>query len=247
MIDENELTAEAKLAIQKQIDISTFVQLKEMCAEVGIKVAPRHKEDTLRKLLLAHFGMSMDASTPDLPKIKSKSGDDGIFPPYNLSANGLWQGKRYIVRLRKNQDVGKVARAEPFSWNGKAPYWLSYEETASIPAPIYFALLENTRHTARQEKNAEGEVTTVFDIDRRYVFDDKGVDPATAHLANSLTEWYRMKGPEWFTKRSHRELQQICSAVDVKYLDREQKALPLDDLTARLLTHFFGYADAEAA
>lgn len=228
---------------------ATLPELRAYADQLGIDYAPTAPGATLRRKLLEACGLPTEvAATQAVPAKRPKiaSAREAIVPPYNLTPNGLWGGRRHRVKLPRPAG-SKLAAAEGFGWNGKHPYYLPYDEVVAVPEPVLNILRENTRPRPIQRKipmpDGSVEVTTDWVHDPmpyQYI----GVDAETAHLAGSLTEWYQQRGPAWFDKRTHAELRQIAGLCEISLLGHDRKPVAQDEALARLKTFFFGYPDA---
>ena len=237
-------------AAAEQFSKSTVEELRAYAKDVGIEesIPPGANGDAIRKILLNALGLEVKASFVVGPAIKIVSGGEEIFPSYNLSPTGLWGGRRHRITLPRPEG-SKLGNYEGFAWNGKAPYFVAYNEVCNIPEPILNILRSNKRRRSFQKRtildDGSVEITTDWahdDISFTYI----GVDPETADRAGSLMEWYQQKGPGWFDKRSLREMQLIGARCDLS-LRHQGPNPPLftkDDALALLKTFFFGYADA---
>lgn len=240
-------------AKQNRFEHATREELVAYLSEIGEEAHHRAKPETLRKLLLDKLGIA-DVYTQALEGRPAaapvRKAGEHVVPSYNLTAQGKWGGRRHRIKLPR-PDGTKNARAEGFSFNGKATYWIPYDEVVSIPEPILSLLRTNKRRRAisinTQLHDGSTEITTGWEFDD-LAFSYLGPDPETAQLAGSLSEWYQAKGPSWFNERPLRDLQLIAQKCEVPVNRRENGAAKSqEDLCADLKLFFFGYADAVEA
>ena len=78
-----------------------------------------------------------------------------------------------------------------------------------------------------------------------YDFHYKGVDPETADRAGSMSEFYRMKGPQIFADLKLSDLREIAKLCDVNLRDEDKQTKDENRLRSDLMIFFFGYADVE--
>ena len=246
---------EAKAA---RFENSTTEDLLEFCGHLKISVGDFDSQDQLRKKLMAFLGMS-DATGAALRRGKPTAVAktmirpcDAQGRPINLSPNGLWGGRRHLVKLSPPPG-SKLAKAEPIGWNGKATYWLPYNELHSIPEPIYQILIDRRSKTVINDrvKQPDGteEITTKWEF-HGMPLEYRGVDPKTKDLPGSITEHYQGKPPSWYKERSTRELQTIATILEIP-LKTKNGAIDVaksdDELRADIFIFLFGYADVEDA
>lgn len=240
-------------AKENRFEHSTREELAAYLTDIGEEVAARAKAETLRKLLLDKLGIA-DVYTQALEGRPAaapvrKAGEQ-VVPAYNLTAQGKWGGRRHRIKMPR-PDGTKNARAEGFSFNGKATYWIPYDEVVSVPEPILNLLRTNKRRRPirinTRLDDGSTEITTGWEFDD-VPFSYLGPDQETAHLAGSLSEWYQAKGPAWFEARTLRDLQLIAQKCEVSVNRRENGAAKTqEDLCGDLKLFFFGYADAVEA
>jgi hypothetical protein len=202
-------------------------------------------------MLMDHFKLS-DAthSTLKVDRVVKYRARNEIIPPYNLSPEGIWGGRRRRIRLGKPLDATKSQKAELVSWNCKNPYRVPFNEIEAVPEPIYNILREKRRMIPVARTNEQtGEVYTDWVEEPKFPIEDHGVDPDTANLAGSLREWYQDKGPTWLRKRSHVELQQIADHCGIErsvYKGADAgKPRPMthEELLPHLMIQFFDHPD----
>jgi hypothetical protein len=236
-------------AASERFERSTPEELNAYISELGIEsdVPFRLTSDQKRRGLLTALGIEVrqnDVGSRPGPKI-ARSGED-IFPPYNLTAEGVWGGRRRRIKLPR-PDGAKLENAMPFSFNGKALYYVAYDEVQNVPEPIYNLIVTNKKRRPVQirTQTPEGatEITTGWEFDD-VPMSDYGLDPETKDRAGSLMEWYQAKGPSWFEKRTLRELQLIAARCEVSMKGYDNKPLDLVEGLATIKTFFFGYPDA---
>lgn len=236
-------------AAAERFERSTPEELNAYIAELGIEndVPMRYSSDQKRRGLLNALGIEVrqnDVGARPGPKVV-RGGED-IFPPYNLTAEGVWGGRRRRIKLPRPEGA-KLENAAPFSFNGKAPYYVAYDEVQNVPEPIFNIITTNKKRRPVQKRttglNGEVEITTGWEFDD-VPMSDYGIDPETKDRAGSLMEWYQSKGPSWFDKRSHRELQLIAARVELSMRGLDNKPLVESDARAAIKTFFFGFPDA---
>jgi len=212
----NEITIQQ--AAETRFAQSTTSELQRYLTELGEPFESNDDQNKLRAKVLAAMGL-VDPAGQQERKAPSRATFAGehIRPPYNLSPNGLWGGRRRRIRVPRPQG-SKLARAECVSVNGKAPYWIAYDETTDVPFPIYMALVDRKRKIVSAEKvdksDPNSEITTKWEFTDMPII-DYGDDPLTADRAGSITEWYQTNAPSWFKRRTTRELQSICSLLEI--------------------------------
>lgn len=236
---------------------TTRAEFRKYAEELGIdNVAPNADSKTLKKAVFNALGLAMNpeqtAADNRRMKVTSTRGSDAVLPSYNLTPNGIWQGRRHRMSIPRPEG-SKHAAAEGFSWNGKHTYYIPYDEIDNVPEPIYQLIITNKRRRPKMvvpDGAGMGEVTTGWEFDSApmtYL----GVDPETQNRAGSLMEWYQSRGSEWFDKLDLRQMQLICAKCDISTTRPVGGGVPPaqlneEDLRARMLEFFFGYADAHA-
>jgi hypothetical protein len=239
-------------AADERFESATLPELREYAKELGIEesLKPTMNGEKIRGLLLAALGIEQKMAAALRPApMRVVRGNESIFPSYNLTPLGVWGGRRHRVKLPRPEGQ-KIANAEGFGWNGKATYYVPYDEVANIPEPILNIIQQNKRRRAFQKRipmpDGTTEITTAFefdDIPLSYL----GVDPETKDLAGSLMEWYQSKGPEWFEARSISELTSIGKKCDLPMrTDRGKDSRPMEheEALATLKLFFFNFPDA---
>lgn len=231
---------------------STSNELAHYVEVLGLEPVVNEPQDKARARVLAALGLT-DISGADRRRggvqshIKPKG--EPIRPPYNLSPNGLWGGRRRRIKLPRPEGA-KLGQAEAISWNGKATYWLPYDRLEAIPYPIYMILVDRRRRIVGQEKvvNGDGgtELRTKWDFAEMPII-DMGDDPLTADRAVSMSEWYRSQGVAFYKRRNTRELQAICNLLEIPLTKGDpgtQKTSKTDeDMLADIFTFLYGYPD----
>jgi len=241
-----------KEAVKTRFERSTTDDLLEYLGHFELPVHDTDTQEKMRNRILAHLGMSSSASEAVRTQQKTAKAKEDIRPPYNLTPNGLWGGRRYLVKLLPPQG-SKIGRAEAIGWNGKATYWLPYNETHAIPEPIYAILKDRRQRVPKtiRVKHPDGleTMTTEWEFNEMPMV-DYGVDPKTAHLAGCIAEWYQGKKPSWFKERSTRELQTIAGLLDIP-LKNKNGALEVsksnEELVSDIFVSLFSYPDVEDA
>lgn len=232
---------------------STLPELRDYCDQLGITYSKTADGPKLRALLSENLGMGSPAvpASAELARAKVVSRTkEPITPPYNLTPEGVWGGRRRRIEIPRPEG-SKMAKAEGFQWNGKKAYWLPYGEVHAVPEPIFNILQQNKRRRPVAvhipiPNTMMQEVTTGWEFDS-VSFTDHGVDPETAHLCGSLTEWYQQKSPSWFKARSDQEMGVILRALGINERDKEGKRKIRDDVTGELFTFLYGHPDVEDA
>lgn len=204
-------------ASTNRFERNTTEELLEFCGFLKVAIDGSETQEQLRKRLLTTLGL-VDPTGSPLRRAKFAAvSKNEIRPPYNLTPNGKWGGRRYRIKLSPPPGT-KLGKAEPVGWNGKATFWIPYNEVVSVPEPIYAILADRRQRVPVQQrlKQPDGteEITTAWEFNS-IPFTDMGIDPTTAELAGSVTEWYRNHQPSWFKQRNTRELQTICSMLEI--------------------------------
>lgn len=235
----------------QRFSTSTRPELRAYATELGIEDIPENADSaSLKRRIFAALGLS---DTPSIgmaaPKVTSAGGSDKIFPSYNLEPKGIWGGRRHRLSIPRPDGV-KLGQAEGFAWNGKATYYIAYDEVSSIPEPIFQLIMTNKRRRPVRKDLGRGEETTGWEFDNAPV-GYFGVDEETKDCAGSLMEWYQSRGSEWFADKTLRQLTLIAGKVDVSIVQNmgekvAPRPLDVEELRARLLEFFFGFADALA-
>lgn len=231
---------------------STKTELRAYAEELGIEGAPTDAKG-LRRAICSELGIAIDVEgrPAPAPEVRAAQGGDKIFPSYNLSTNGIWQGRRHRLSIPR-PDGTKLGQAEQYNWNGKHPYWIAYDEVDAVPEPIYNIIAQNKRvihRSIRPEGGAEGELTTQWDFASSPV-NYLGVDEETKGRAGSLLEWYQSRGSKWFHDLNPRQLQQVARMLEVSQREytgphTPPRIIPHDELLAKVMEFLYGYADAE--
>lgn len=218
-------------AIESRFENSTREELLAYCAQLGIDNArPGDPIPTLKNLLFAALGMDIRATGPggasgsSIPRVYRSS----LLPPVNLTPSGLWGGRRRRVRVPRPSTATKSENAMPIGWNGKATYWLPFDEPVDLPWPIYQRLLQKKIRRPVQ-KSIDGpdgtkEITTDWKFDA-FLFQDMGDTPGTENLPTSMTQWYQDKGPEFFRKLSDRDIVTVCGRLEIDIIGHDKKRM----------------------
>lgn len=228
-------------ALERGFETSTREELLFYCDVFGLDRIDRAgdvsklKDALYQSLGISRPGPSQRVARREVPR-------SHVICPYNLSPQGRWGGRRRRIMLPRPGD-SKVARAKPFGWNGKATYWLSYDETVSVPYPIYGIIIDTKTPRPKQVPvGNNGEVTTGWDFST-VPFTDYGDDPLTADLPASLTEWYQEKGEEFYLKLGDRDLRTVAGQLDIPVIDHiDRRNRPREDLLGDVLIFLFGHA-----
>lgn len=236
-------------ALTSGFENSTREELVNYCELMGIDNFDANGpiqsiKDTLNAAL--GFGPSTGPMRREAGKPPPQS---SVICPYQLTPHGKWGGRRRRIELPR-PDGNTVARAEAFGWNGKAPYYLPYDEPVSVPYPIYMILVDTRKPRMKQVRTQAGdgstEITTGWDHVTR-AFKDYGDDKITEHLPCSLTEWYQDKGQKFFVDLGQRDLRTVATRLDVATQDAERKTRPNSDILSDVLVFLFGYAESDSA
>lgn len=240
----------------KNFSESTRNELRAYATELGIEnIADNADAKTLRKMVCAALGIAIevDGRVAQAPQVKNTAKGDRVLPPYNLTPNGIWGGRRHRLSIPR-PDGMKLGQAEGFAWNGKHPYYLAYDEVDAVPEPIYNIIATNKKRRVSAVKpvgGVEGELTTKWDFDAIPV-NYFGVDPETKDRAGSLLEWYRARGSKWFNDLTDRQLMQVARVLEVPSQVHVGDKLPprvfdIKEMRDRVSEFLYGYADAEVA
>ena len=240
-------------ATKHRFSISTSAELREYLDEAGVPHAPSDTQEALRRKCLELVGLSVrdPYATPTARPKTFKASDREITPKIRLDPNGIWQGRKWRIRVPRPAD-SKLARAELVGWNGKHPYAVLFDEVVSVPEPILNGLTDMKRvmpKTVPVFGGAQGEVTTEWEF-ADYTIQILGVDPLTAELPGSLTEWYQWKGPNFYRTCNTRELQTICGRLDIDINtgpENNRRHKTDEELLASVLTFLYSDPTAEQA
>jgi len=232
-------------ALANNLETSTREEILFYLNALGVSGFRKDADiESLKSLVFSACGITRNTDIEKQLRGSATVAKSAIVPPYNLSQNGRWGGRRRRIELPRPEQ--SKARAEPFSWNSKATYWLPYGEVVAVPWPIYMRILETMVPEPKQVKtfDADGnaEVTTGWDFSRR-AFRDLGDDPLTADLAGSLTEWYQSKGADFFDALSPRDIRAVANRCDIQTLDQDRRARPDEDVRYDLMVFLFGTAE----
>lgn len=238
-------------AAANRFNMSTTEELRHYLTEAGEPYQITDDQTKLRNKCLALVGLSPQASVagPAARPKNFKAGAKEIVPPpgMRLDPNGLWGGRRWRVMIPKPEG-SKKARAEVAQWNGKAPYYIPFNEVVSIPEPILNILRDARSVTSKPVpvEGSDGEFTTAWEV-WEYNVQVLGVDPLTKDLPGSLTEYYQWKGPNFFRSLNTRELQTICSRLEIELQTGptgSRRSKSDEELLGDIL--LFAYGDANA-
>ena len=234
-------------ALASGFENSTREELEFYCNTMGLdNINLKGDMQSIKDALNAALGFA--PSGPTRRPAHKAPPPSNVIPPMNLTPHGKWGGRRRRIKLPR-PDGTTNAKAEPFGWNGKATYWLPYDEVVAVPWPIYMILVDTKKPRMKQVKttNADGatEITTGWDHTER-AFTDIGDDPVTAHLPTSMTEWYQDKGHEFYAKLGQRDLRTVAAKLDIPTLDDGKKLRPHEDILGDVLVFLFGYAESDS-
>lgn len=246
------IESQIRAAASSRFDRNTTEELLEFAGYLKVSLEGTENQDQLRKRLLSHLGL-VDPTGAALRKSQTKAVSKGeIRPGYNLTPNGKWGGRRHLIRLSPPPG-SKLAKAEPVGWNGKATFWIPYNETVSVPEPIFNVLMDRRSRTPIQVKikqpDGTEEMTTAWEFNS-IPFVIYGVDPKTEGLAGSMTEWYSDHKPSWFKERNTRELQSICTLLEISTKLKNgaiEQSKSDEQMLADIFLFLFSNADVEDA
>lgn len=231
-------------AIASRFENSTREELLGYCEELGIgDVRPGTELRSIKDRILAQLGMVERASgdkTRTAPRFASK-----ILPEINLTPQGRWGGRRRRVRIPRPATATKSERAIPIGWNGKATYWIPFDEPVALPWPIYQILMQ-TRAKRPVQRETDGpngvkEITTAWEFDE-FLLQDMGDDPATADLPSSLTGWYQDKGVAFYRTLSERDLITVAGRLEINIIGHDKKRMSAAEVLDQVLIFLFGFA-----
>lgn len=230
-------------AINQRFEQSTRDELLTYCEELGITdVRPNAELSDIKSRIYGALGIADRQSAPSGQGV-GRVFKSNVLPEMNLTPSGKWGGRRRRIVVPRPASATKSERAMPIGWNGKATYWLPYNEPVAVPYPIYNILKQLTiRRPIQKTVDGPGEtkeITTAWEFDP-FPMTDFGDDPSTAHLPCSLTEWYQEKGPDFFKKLSERDLTLICTRLDVQVMGKDNKRLPAAELVDSVLIFLYG-------
>lgn len=240
-------------AAEHRFERSTREEIVEYLKQVDDKFQVRnHSSDTLRRLLCDKLGIefAVHNQAPNVQPLKARPKAD-IFPPYNLTFNGIWGGLRRRLKLNRPRDahVKESALSIPVQGN---QIWLKFGEVYNLPAPHYFVLRDCVDPQPRAVENDDRtSQTTEWTFEPKYNITDFGWDEETKDRCVSLTQWYQMKGPDWIKSLSHRDRQAIAALCDIpthetNHENKRTQVLDEPTVLASLMVHFFGYPDVES-
>lgn len=227
---------------------STREELITYCDSLDLKV-DRRSPKAMIVALCNELGLAPPGHNPVTHNIRQAVRAKGnVLPPYNLSPNGVWGGRRHRVILKRPEGV-KIEGGKVFGWNGK-PFAIPFDEVCSIPEPFYNILCETISPRTKSVDVPLGDGTIEKHIqivagNQTYDFHYKGVDPETADRAGSMSEFYRSKGPQFFADLKLSEMREIAKLCDVNLRDEDKQSKDELRLRADLMIFFFGYADVE--
>lgn len=225
-------------------------ELRAYCDQAGIGWHHREKDQTLRARLCDALGILNPTKPQKIVRPLNVKSKGDIFPPYNLTGNGKWGGRRHRLSLNRPPDA-KIEAGKYFNAGG-IKFGLEYEKLTAVPEPVYLQLMATRRVQAKNMPHDLGDGvverrTDFFDVGEKYPFSYRGVDPDTADRAGSLAEWYQDKGPKWFRELPPRDIERVMQYCDV-HPKTYRDAMPThEDKVDALLIHFFGHADVEEA
>lgn len=231
-------------AITSRFENSTREELLQYCEDLGITdVRANADMQLLKQRIFSTLGIAdrVIVSGGTAAKIyKSK-----ILPTVNLTPSGRWGGRRRRIKVPRPSNATKSEAAMPIGWNGKATYWLPFDEPIDVPYPI-FNILRQTRLPRVVQRETEGpgkttEITTGWEFSD-LPFSDYGDTPGTTELPCSLTEWFQEKGPKFYRDLSGRDLQMVADRCDVNTIGVDKKKMSPQEIADAVLVFLFGVA-----
>lgn len=233
---------------------STRAELRAYAEQLGLENIPANANAAqLKKAVCSALGIATEPDGRPAPQVKveTTAGGDKIFPSYNLTPNGIWQGRRHRLSIPRPEGM-KLGQAEGFQWNGKHVYYIPFDEVDAVPEPIYNIIVTNKRPRVKSTKpigGEMGEATTSWEFDSAPMT-YHGVDEATKDRAGSLLEWYQSRGSEWFADKTDRQITQIAQKLEVPTTawagdKMPPRMLSTDELRGRIMEFLYGYADAK--
>jgi hypothetical protein len=235
-------------AQKDQFQNSTREELIGYCDQLDLK-ADRRSPKAMVAALCEELGVALPGHSQVTHNVrKAIKAKGSVLPPYNLTPNGVWGGRRHRIVLHRPDGV-KIEGGKVFGWNGK-PYAIAYDEVTNIPEPFLNALKETISPRTRSIDVPLGDGTVERHIEivqggQTYRYDYRGVDPETANRAGSLSEYYREKGPEFFEALTKADMREICKLCDINLRDEERQLKDETRLREDLMIFFFGYAQVE--
>jgi hypothetical protein len=227
---------------------STREELIAYCDQLDLKVDRRSPKGMVAALC-AELGLAAPGHSQAAHAVRQSVKSKGsVLPPYNLTPNGVWGGRRHRIVLLRPDGV-KIEGGKVFGWNGKQ-YAIAYDEVTSIPEPFFNTLRETYSPRSKTIDVPLGDGTIERHIDivqgsQTYRYDYRGVDPETADRAGSLSEYYQKLGPRFIEERNLSELREIAKICDINLRDEEKKLKDEVRLREDLMIFFFGFAQVE--
>ena len=207
-------------ALVDKFKLSTEEELDIFAKEVGVKFSAKDNWDTKREKLLSSFGQKSDnvTSSSDLRPKQIKNTNTGrIVPEYNLSATGKWEGRRRRINLSPPHGADREKK-RIVSFNGYE-VGIVYGQTICVPEPVYLMLSDAKSVIPKQEKTMnEGNVESIrtyFEEKRVNLFTVDEIDPETAHLCGSISEWYQLKGPKFIASLDDQDLVIVARELQI--------------------------------
>lgn len=231
-------------AIATRFENSTREELLDYCEQLGIGDVRQSAEmRSLKDRILAQLGM-VERTPGEVTRTQQRFSSK-ILPDVNLTPQGRWGGRRRRVRVPRPTTATKSERAIPVGWNGKATFWIPFDEPCALPWPIYQILMQ-TRSRRAVQKEVDGpngikEITTAWEFDD-FMLVDYGDDPSTAELPSSLTGWYQDKGPEFYRGLSERDLTTVAGRLDINIIGHDRRRMAANEILDQILIFLFGFA-----
>jgi hypothetical protein len=123
-------------ALKQQFSAATLEELRHYWREkTGTDAPAKMNGPTLRTKLLRECGIVNEFTGAKVGVFKP--GQEPIKPPYNLSPNGKWGGRRHRIVVGKPVDATKNENAMSLSWNGAPSYYIRFGEVQAVPEPVY--------------------------------------------------------------------------------------------------------------
>lgn len=231
-------------AINQRFENNTRAELLQYCEDLGIAdVRPNADMNFIKTRIFATLGIAERsvAAGGTVAKIYTSK----ILPTINLTPSGLWGGRRRRIRLSRPATATKSEAAIPVGWNGKAAYWLPFDEPIDVPYPIYNIIRQiRMPRVVKRETDGPGgvkEITTGWEFSE-VAMSDMGDTPGTENLPCSLTEWFQDKGPDFYRALSARDIQMVADRCDVNTIGVDRKRMSQAEIIDQVLVFLFGVA-----
>lgn len=249
-------------AKQINFDRSTLEELRNYCVTEKVAFKGSQREETLKKILRAHFNMDGEiiGYTGKQRTIKPRN---QVVPPMNLKPNGVWGGKRHRIRVSKPSLLSRRDEAMHVISNGHygssdvRGYPIRFGAWVVVPTPIFTRVCEIEKaevHFMDVPIEIDGakshDVVAVFKHENLYTVevDNRDGEPGYQHLPANTMEWYRDKRVDWYASLDVRELQTVAKYLGLATKDIGEKGkispdIPVERLRENIYQHVFGYSD----